>query len=145
MNNIIFKPADKSIPLIKRQIVRKLIHKLFASEEYEFLLISYIFCSDKYLLKLNQQYLNHNFYTDILTFLISKKNQPIESEIYISTDRIKENAKNFKVKYQTELLRVMIHGALHLCGYDDTNRKVKEQMQQREDFYIQLYNDSRET
>jgi len=144
MNKITFNSADRAIPIVKRENFKKCISKLFINEGYYLQKISYIFCSDKYLLELNKQFLSHNFYTDVLTFLISIKNEPIESEIYISNDRIKENAKIFKVSYQKELLRVMIHGALHLCGYNDQNKKTKEQMRKRENFYIQLYEDSLE-
>ena len=145
MNNVIFNSADRPIPIIKRQKFKICIQKLFITEGYRLQKISYIFCSDKYVLKLNRQFLSHNFYTDILTFLISDKNEPVKSEIYISYDRIKENAKIFEVSFQKELLRVMIHGALHLCGYNDQNKKAKKVMQKWEDFYIKLYEDSRET
>ena len=144
MNGIIFNSGDKLIPVRKRKIFKKCLYKLFTLEGCKLQKITYIFCSDEYILELNNRYLNHNYYTDILTFLIPTENHLLESEIYISTDRIKENAKIFKVSYQMELLRVMIHGALHLCGYDDQNQNARIKMQKKEDFYIQLY-DSRET
>lgn len=138
MNKIIFNSADRPVLVYKRRNLKKCITELFRLERCSFQKISYIFCSDEYLLKLNNQYLNHNNYTDILTFLLSDKDKPIESEIYISMDRVKENAKTYKVSYQTELLRVMIHGALHLCGYDDKNNEAKAQMRKKEDFYMHL-------
>jgi probable rRNA maturation factor len=145
MNEVTFNSADRRIPIRNRNGFKKAIQRVFALENYKLSAVSYIFCSDAYLLQLNNQYLKHNFYTDILTFLISSLNEPIVSEVYISIDRVKENAKLFEISYQNELLRVMIHGALHLCGYDDQTIKAKEQMRQKEDFYIQLYTDSRET
>ena len=145
MNEVTFNSADRPIPIKERRNFKECITKLFKIEKRSFQRISYIFCSDNYLLKLNNQYLNHNYYTDILTFLLSVTNKPIESEIYISIDRVKENAKTYNISYQGELLRVMIHGALHLCGYNDDNKSAKNKMQQKENFYIQLYADSRET
>ena len=145
MSKITFNSADVQIPIQNRSGFKTAILKVFLIEGYLLKRLSYIFCSDVYLLQLNKKYLKHNFYTDILTFLISERYQPIESEIYISMDRVKENAKLFNVSYQNELLRVMIHGALHLCGYDDQMEKTKKQMQKKEDFYIQYYMDSRET
>jgi probable rRNA maturation factor len=145
MKEVTFNSADRRIPVKNRKGFKKAIEKVFVLEKYKLSAVSYIFCSDAYLVQLNNQYLKHNFYTDILTFLISTVNEPIVSEIYISIDRVKENAKHFDIPYQNELLRVMIHGALHLCGYDDQTIMAKEQMQQKEDFYIKLYTDSRET
>ena len=145
MNKITFNSADVKIPIRDRSGFKNGILKIFSIEGCSLKRLTYIFCSDNYLLQLNKNYLKHDFYTDILTFLISSEDQPIESEIYISVERIKENAKIFNVLYQNELLRVMIHGALHLCGYDDQTEKAKRQMQRKEDFYIQFYTDSRET
>jgi probable rRNA maturation factor len=141
MSKIFFNSGDRPIPIKNRKKFKEHFSRLFAIEGYELQKISYIFCSDEYLLKLNKQFLNHNFYTDVLTFLNSTVNEPIESEIYISLERIKENAKFFEVSYKKELLRVMIHGALHLCGYNDKNKKTKGLMKKREDFYINLYKD----
>ncbi len=145
MNDVIFNSGDRIIPVKNKAGFKKIIQKVFTVEGYKLQTILYIFCSDAYLLQLNKQYLNHDFYTDILTFLISPDNKPIQSEVYISIDRVKENAKIFKTSYQNELLRVMIHGALHLCGYDDQTAKARKQMQKKEDFYLQLYTNSRET
>lgn len=144
MKEIKFSSADSPIPVTARRNFKNCIYKLFILEGFKLQKLRYIFCSDKYLLQLNNKYLNHNYYTDVITFFISAKSEPIEGEIYISTDRIKKNAKKYRVPYQTELLRVMLHGALHLCGYNDQNKKAKGQMQKKEDLYIQFYADSRE-
>lgn len=99
--------------------------------------ISYIFCSDEYLLKLNQDYLNHNTYTDIITFDYTEENI-VSGDIFISIDRVKENAIKFKVDFAQELSRVIIHGVLHLMGYKDKNTSDKELMRGKEDFYLTL-------
>jgi len=89
------------------------------------------------LLKLNQQYLNHDTLTDILTFTLSNSSLSIVSEIYISIDRVQENANEMKIDFTKELYRVMIHGILHLCGYKDHTEEEKRIMRQKEDFYLQ--------
>jgi len=93
-------------------------------------IISIIFCSNEYLLKINQKYLNHNYYTDVITFSYSK-DDIISGDIFISIEQVKENAKDLKVKFNEELLRVIIHGVLHLLGYND-GTKSRLQMQNSE-------------
>lgn len=146
MNQVTFYSADKSIPIKGRRDKKIFFQNLFSREKYKLKKISFIFCSDDYLLGLNNRHLNHNFYTDVLTFSLSIDQQPIEGEVYMSIERIKENAKFFSEPYQNELLRVMIHGALHLCGYTDKLDAARALMREKENFYIQLYKlDSRET
>lgn len=94
--------------------------------------INFVFVSDDELLKLNKQYLKHNTYTDIITFDYSEK-KAISGDIFISIDRVKDNAKKFKVKFEDELHRVMIHGVLHLCGYKDKSPKDAKEMRKKED------------
>ena len=101
--------------------------------------VSYIFCRDNFLLKLNQQFLHHDTYTDIITFTLSGKSTPIIAEIYISVERVLENSAFMKVDYQEELNRVMIHGVLHLCGFSDHSLEEKKIMRQKEDFYLSQY------
>jgi rRNA maturation RNase YbeY len=100
-----------------------------------------MFCSDGYLLEINLKYLKHNTYTDIITFNLSDS-LTIEGEVYVSIDRVEENALRFKNSFETELLRVVIHGALHLCGYKDKTKTEKSMMRQKEDEYIRLYQKS---
>jgi rRNA maturation RNase YbeY len=88
------------------------------------------------LLHINKEFLNHSTLTDVITFSLSEPSKPIQGEVYLSVDRIRENAKSFSVRYQNELLRVMIHGALHLCGYADKTKKAQTQMRAREDYYL---------
>lgn len=120
-------------------LLKTFLASIFAEEKTEFKSVFYIFCTDEYLLKLNQQYLNHDTLTDILTFTLSGSSLPIVSEIYISVERVKENARELNVNYDTELRRVMIHGILHLCGYEDLSDTEKIEMRLKEDYYLSKY------
>ncbi len=103
--------------------------------------LGYVFCTDAYLLQLNKQFLDHDTYTDILTFDISDQNAPnkLIGEIYISVERVQENAKLFGAIYSDELLRVIFHGALHLCGYKDKTEAEEQKMRVLEDACIAGY------
>jgi probable rRNA maturation factor len=105
--------------------------------------LNYIFCSDEYLKTINTQYLKHNTYTDIVTFNFNPTVTEIEGEIYISIDRVRENAKTFKSNLQTELHRVIIHGVLHLIGFNDKTKREKSLMREKEDTYLSLLNNSK--
>lgn len=100
--------------------------------------MSFIFCSDENLLELNRIHLNHDFLTDILTFDLSESEHSLISEIYISTDRVRENARQFDVPFLQELTRVIIHGTLHLCGYKDKKKSEISLMRQKEAYYLRL-------
>jgi rRNA maturation RNase YbeY len=100
--------------------------------------LNYVFCSDAYLLEMNQSYLNHDTYTDIITFDNSETDENVLGDIFISIDRIKENAKNFGVTETDELHRVMIHGLLHLLGYGDKSKTEKAKMTEKENHYLAL-------
>lgn len=124
---------------------KELIQLLINTEStFKKAFISYIFLSDADLLQINKKYLDHNYYTDIITFTLDKTENTIEAELYLSIDRIKENSKDLKVMFKEELLRVAIHGVLHLCGYNDELEDEKILMRKKENEYIQLYV-SRET
>lgn len=97
--------------------------------------LTYIFCSDDYLLDINIKYLGHDYYTDIITFPY-KEGDEVESDLYISLDRVKENAEYYNVSYDEELKRVMVHGLLHLFGYGDKSEEDIQMMREKEDFYI---------
>jgi len=105
----------------------------FHKEQIEFQLppISYIFCSDEYLLDINKTYLDHDYYTDIITFPY-KQGKEIESDIFISIDRIKENAQSYGVTFDDELLRVIAHGVLHMVGYGDKTDEQQIEMTKME-------------
>ncbi len=100
--------------------------------------VNYIFCTDKALLNINQQFLSHDFYTDIITFDLSDS-KAIQAEIYISVDRVKENAQNLGVSFKSELHRVIFHGVLHLCGYRDKKVEEIKGMRRKEEFYLKKY------
>ena len=121
----------------------KLKHKAWLNEVAKqegkkILELSYVFCSDEYLLQINQEYLNHDTLTDIVTFDNSEDPKKIEGDIFISIDRIKENGEKLGT-LETELERVMVHGLLHLLGYQDKKKEDKALMTEKEDFYIKQY------
>ncbi len=136
MGTISFNNHSTSVSLKDKLLLKTILSSIFAEEGYDFKSVSYIFCTDEYLLKLNQQYLKHDTFTDILTFTLSGVSLPIVSEIYISLERVKENAQHLKVKYEDELHRVMIHGILHLCGYEDSTPKENSKIRAKEDYYL---------
>jgi probable rRNA maturation factor len=101
--------------------------------------LNYIFCTDEYLLHVNREFLKHDYYTDIITFDLSEENGTITGEIYISIDRVRDNARQNNVRLYEELHRVIFHGALHLCGYGDKAPKEVKQMRAKENFYMEKY------
>lgn len=131
-------------PETKFNLPQKLLHKRWLSElakQEGFTIgdINYIFCDDEYLLKINLEYLNHDTLTDIITFDYVE-NGVLSGDIYISIERVRENAVIFSVPFEQELLRVLAHGVLHLCGYKDKTNKDSVLMRQKEDTAIQLFN-----
>lgn len=108
------------------------IEKIIVSEEKELGELNYIFCDDNYLHQINVQYLDHDTLTDIITFDYTEE-QTISGDIFISVERVADNAKDFNVDFQTELLRVMAHGVLHLCGYKDKTDAESQQMRNKEE------------
>jgi rRNA maturation RNase YbeY len=102
--------------------------------------LNYVFCSDDFLKEINIQYLGHDTYTDIVTFNFNPSKVQIEGEIYISVDRVRDNSKTFKSNLQTEMHRVIIHGVLHLIGYNDKTKREKSLMREKEDSYLSLLN-----
>jgi len=126
--------------LRNRNRLKKFLINLFKNEKKKLDSINYIFCTDRFLLNVNRHYLKHNFYTDILTFNLSGINSdPVNAEIYISLQRVRENAKRLKTSLKSELHRVIFHGALHLCGYNDSTKKGKDIMRRKEDLYLSQY------
>ncbi|MFD1630103.1 rRNA maturation RNase YbeY [Pseudopedobacter beijingensis] len=116
--------------------VRSWINETIEAEKHQLGELNFILCTDEYLLKINQEYLDHDTYTDIITFDNSEEEGWIYGDIFISIERIKENAKSFGVKTADELHRVIIHGTLHLLGYPDKSKSEKQLMTQKEDFYL---------
>jgi rRNA maturation RNase YbeY len=130
---------EASVNLRQRTALKEFITLIFKKEGRKLESLNYIFCTDQRLLSINKEYLQHDFFTDIVTFELSPRNQPVTGEIYISIDRIKENARNLKESFQKELLRVIFHGALHLCGYKDKTAREKTLMREKEDYYLSKY------
>jgi probable rRNA maturation factor len=124
-----FKPKNKAK-------LREWLKATVIAEGYTLSELNYIFCSDTYLLAMNQQYLDHDTYTDVITFDNSELADVIVGDIFISIDRIRENAAQFSGNETDELHRVMIHGALHLLGYKDKSKADKSLMTEKENFYL---------
>ena len=136
MPTIDFFTEDINYKLKNKTHLRQWITNTIHAEGFELSGLTYIFCSDTYLLNINQQYLNHDTYTDIITFDNSELEGVIFGDIFISIERIRENAAKFNVTETNELHRVIIHGTLHLLGYKDKSAPDKEKMTEKEDFYL---------
>ena len=135
--NISFFAADIRLNLRKRTELKNWIQSSIKKEGYQLISLSYVFCSDAYLLEMNIKHLNHKTLTDIITFDLSSSKKEIEGEIYISMERVKENAALYKVPVMQELHRVMIHGVMHLCGYKDKKPADVKKMRAKEEEYLQ--------
>ncbi len=136
---IIFHFLYKKFNLKNRKVLKEFVVKLFENEKKDIGDINYIFCSDDFLFKINLDYLNHDYYTDIITFPLHNKSEPIAADIFISIERIKENSLLYKVSFKDELLRTIIHGALHLCGYKDKTKAQIKEIRRKEDEYLLQY------
>ncbi|WP_298299135.1 rRNA maturation RNase YbeY [Hydrotalea sp.] len=140
MPAIYFHTADRPFHFPQKKILKAFLGSIFQLENTIGKRVDYIFCSDAHLLEMNRQFLYHDTYTDILTFdLTEDKSTGSVAEIYISTDRVKENAVNHDTIYTEELLRVMIHGILHLCGYKDKTAIEQSMMREKEAIYINAF------
>lgn len=131
-----FFVEDTKYTLKNKTQIRTWINETIKAEGYVLEELNFILCSDEYLLAINQQYLNHDTYTDVITFDNSEKLKTIVGDIFISIERIQENAKQFKGTVTQELCRVMVHGTLHLLGYKDKGKAAKALMTQKEDQYL---------
>lgn len=136
MAAIRFFNEDVAFTLKNKTQLKQWLTAVIVAEGYKLQELSYIFCSDAYLLQINQQYLDHDTYTDIITFDNSTDKGQITGDIFISIDRVRENADGFNVPLTDELHRVMVHGALHLLGYKDKTSADKEKMTEKEDHYL---------
>lgn len=127
------------VPNLKnRTALKAFLISILNSKRRKIEAVNYIFCSDEYLLTINKQFLNHHFYTDIITFDLSEKG-PLIAEIYISVDRVKDNASSFNTSFINELHRVIFHGVLHLCGLKDKSAKESAQMRAAEQKMLDKY------
>lgn len=137
--NISFSFETK-IKLEKRLLLKHFLKRMNMQEGSKINGLSFVFCSDIFLLNINKSFLNHNYFTDIITFnLNTKRSEKAEGEIYISVDRVKDNAVKYGVSINKELHRVIFHGILHLCGYKDKTKKQQAVMRTMEDFYLKKF------
>jgi probable rRNA maturation factor len=130
-SKITYHIEDLDFQLLKKRPLSNWIKKTVEIEGKTLSEVTYIFCSDNYLHKMNVEHLDHDTLTDIITFPYNSN--PIEGDIFISIDRVKDNAEDFKTSFDNELHRVMIHGILHLCGYKDKTEEDEKRMRQKED------------
>lgn len=132
----------KKMDLLRNRVtLKRFLTQLFKKEKRNLVRLNYIFCSDSYLLNINKRYLSHNYFTDIITFPLSDPTQPIIADIYISVDRVRANAVTFRSSIKQELHRVIFHGALHLCGYNDKSKSESTEIRKKENTYLSLYLD----
>ncbi len=134
--NINFFTEDTSFIFANDELVSTWLTKVADHEKQEIRNLNYVFCSDEYLLGINQKYLNHDYYTDIISFPLSS--EVIEGDIFISVDRVTENASKNKVNFENELYRVMVHGLLHFLGYKDKTQEESITMRTLENKYLEL-------
>jgi probable rRNA maturation factor len=134
-SKVYFFFEDVKISIRNKSVLKKFVEALFKKERTKLEYVNYIFCSDKALLAINRKYLNKDYYTDVISFDLSEYGYPVQAEVYISSDRIRENAKLFKQPLSFELCRVIFHGALHLCGYNDKTKAEKTLMLKKEEYY----------
>lgn len=139
MAKISFNTGDRPFVFQQKILLKTFIESIFKKEKKQLAGLRYVFCSDDMLLDINRNFLQHDYFTDIITFGLSEKGQPIEGEIYISIDRVKDNAQMLGQTYKEEMLRVLFHGALHLCGYKDKTKSEIITMRAKEDQYLQLF------
>lgn len=138
MAGISFFFEEVAVIRIKQQFLRQAIQSLAKNENKKAGEINIIFCSDEYLLRINREFLSHDFYTDIVTF-DNSQGETLAGELYISMDRVRENSVSYGVTFKKELARVVIHGVLHLAGYKDKRKSEKLKMVEREDFYLRMF------
>lgn len=138
MAKINFFPENIKFDLKQKSKIKKWLTQVAENEKYIIENLNYIFCSDAYLLEINQTYLKHDTFTDIITFDNSEFENEIISDIYISVERVKENSQKLQLHFEQELHRVMIHGLLHLCGYKDKKPAEKQKMTEMEDKSLDL-------
>jgi rRNA maturation RNase YbeY len=135
-----FFSENKNFKISNKKEIRTLLKEICKKENKKISFINCVFCSDNRLLEINKKYLNNTSLTDVVTFDFTTNKKTIEGDIYISIDRVKENAKKYKQPFKTELLRIIIHGLLHLIGFSDKTKEEKNTMTLKENEYLSLYN-----
>jgi probable rRNA maturation factor len=139
MSHVHFFEEDITFTLEHSPQIIKWLNDIATSEDRTLVELNYIFCSDEYLYQMNVDYLEHDNYTDIITFDNSEEEKEIEGDIFISIDRVRENSKSLATRFQEELLRVMAHGILHLLGYNDKTEEEKTLMRKKEEACLSLF------
>lgn len=134
-----FHVEDTDFKLQQKLKLKNWLKSVLEAEGFVLGDINYVFCSDEYLLKINVEYLDHDYLTDIITFDNSEDEELIEGDIFISIDRVVDNAKTFQVSTEHELRRVLVHGVLHLCGYLDKTDEEEKLMREKENHYLKLF------
>ncbi|MDD5569858.1 MAG: rRNA maturation RNase YbeY [Bacteroidales bacterium] len=137
--NINFYNEDSNFTIKDKNTLKGNFEKIFSKEKPLSGNVNFIFCSDKYLINLNTRFLKHKSLTDIITFENYYGKNNLIADIYISIDRIKENSKKYKVIFEKELYRVMIHGILHIAGYKDKTPADKATMTKKENIYLKMF------
>ena len=137
LNKIVFHSESIEFSLDNEDRIRQWINQVIQNANCTLIQLSYIFCSDEYLHQINVEYLQHDTYTDIITFPYQEAPQ-IEGDLFISIDRVRENAQTFKASFLEELQRVMIHGVLHLCGQGDKTDEEQKVMRQKEAWALEI-------
>ncbi|WP_256002735.1 rRNA maturation RNase YbeY [Pedobacter deserti] len=135
---IFFFSEDLNFTLKNKTVIRSWLLDVIQAEGYMLSELNFIFCSDAYLLDINKRFLQHDTFTDVVTFDSSEEPKTIQGDIFISVDRIRENASTYKEPFLKELCRVMVHGTLHLLGYKDKSKTDKARMTDREDHYLAI-------
>jgi len=135
---ITYNAVDVPFPKIKRRATTKWIYLTIEKCGMKSGAISYIFCSDEEILRINKKYLNHDYYTDIITFDYSE-NGVVSGDLFISVDTVKSNSEKYGTVYEDELRRVMIHGILHLCGFKDKTPEDEKIMREKENLNLDFY------
>lgn len=135
--NISFRLQDVNFTLKDKQVLRNWVALVASNEGFSIAPINYVFCSDAHLLEMNKQFLNHNYFTDIITFDYTEGKR-LSGDIFISIDRVADNAKTYKSTFECELHRVMIHGVLHLMGYKDKSPADEKKMRAKENAALKL-------
>jgi len=136
---VYFFSYDIPVSLKNTAPLKHFIESIFRKEMQNLDSISYIFCSDRVILEINKKYLNHDFYTDVITFDLSTGNNGVSADVYISIERVRDNAKQLGITIKSELHRVLFHAALHLCGYNDKNKKDTQIMRKKESALLAKY------
>ena len=136
---ISFNKADKNLTLGNRVALRTFIEKQFKKQGKEIQSLQYVFCSDQYLLNINKTFLNHDYYTDIISFDLSETKAVLIGEVYISVDRVKDNSITHQTAFTEEILRVIFHGALHFCGFMDKKPADAKEMRAQENKWLKSY------